>query len=383
MTTCIRVLVVDDSTFIRNAITGMLKKSPEIKVIGQARNGEEAIKKVAELSPDVMTLDIDMPGMNGLEVLKSVMKHSPLPVIMVSSLTEDSAKETIHALELGAMDFISKQLNGSIFDISKIEKLLVDKVKAAALSGGKITGLADEKVRLEKKKSASHPYQPEVAHSKSISGNDCERCTAVDSLVIIGSSTGGPKVIQQMLEEFPSTLSSAVIIVQHMPKYFTKPFADRLNQLCPLVVCEAKDGDLLEAGKVFVAPGSRHLRLEATRARQVAIRVSPDPAHLPYRPSVDLAMESAAKIFGSSLIGVVLTGMGNDGEVGMHAIKQAGGCTLVQNEETCMVYGMPKAVIDAGYADAVLPISWMSSEVLNRIQKMTVPGSGLPLEVHT
>ncbi|GJL49391.1 MAG: chemotaxis response regulator protein-glutamate methylesterase [Nitrospirales bacterium] len=379
----IRVLVVDDSTFIRQAIARMLSKSPDVEIVGQARNGEEAISMVKELLPDVMTLDIEMPRMNGLDVLEIVMREYPLPIIMVSSLTEDSAKETLLALELGAVDFISKQLNGSLLEISKIEKILLEKIRAASCSRGKVSGLSREKRDLQNRRGSvagSHvegrprKANAEISHAPQDSAN---------SLVIIGASTGGPKVIQEMLMEFPSFLPCGVIVVQHMPKFFTKPFAERLNEQCPLSVCEAKDGDLVQAGKVFVAPGGRHLSMERVGTRpQVSLRISSEPANLPYRPSVNLAMDSAVKNFGSSLIGVVLTGMGNDGAMGMQAIKATGGCTLVQNEETCIVYGMPKAVIDAGNADAVVPISRMTSEIMKRIFRISERNSVRPMEVY-
>ena len=378
----IRVLVVDDSTFIRNTISSMLNKSPEINVVGVARNGEEALRKIDELNPDVMTLDVDMPGMNGLQVLEKVMGQHPLPVLMVSSLTEESAKETVQALELGAFDFISKRLNGSVLQISKIEDLLLNKVKAAACSGGKIHGFSQEMAGSLKKKQVPASLRNGKRLRTAKLKKHQEKGQSPTSVVIIGSSTGGPKVIQQILSEFPSTLESAVIVIQHMPKFFTKPFAERLNQLCALEVYEAKDEELLQTGKILVAPGSHHLRLEKNREGEIGVRISTEPNHLPYQPSVDLAMESAVQIFESSVVGVVLTGMGNDGERGMEAIKAAGGQTIAQNEATCIVYGMPKAVVDGGHADAVVPISQISAEILHRIQQIPQLNSHVSMKVH-
>ena len=366
----IRVLVVDDSTFIRNTISSMLNKSPEIQVVGVARNGEEALRKVDELNPDVMTLDVDMPGMNGLQVLEKVMRQYPLPVLMVSSLTEESAKETVRALELGAVDFISKRLNGSVLQISKIEDLLLNKVKAAACSRGKIHEFSQGTGVSHTKKPVSAPLKDGGWSGTSTLKNHAKKSQSPTSVVIIGSSTGGPKVVQQILSEFPPTLDPAMIVIQHMPKFFTKPFAERLNQLCALEVQEAKDEELLQTGKILVAPGSHHLRLEKNSTGEIHVRISHEPTDLPYQPSVDLAMESAVKIFESSVIGVVLTGMGNDGARGMEAIKAAGGQTIAQNEATCIVYGMPKAVVDGGHADSVVPISQMSTEILHRIQQL-------------
>ncbi|MGB0908754.1 MAG: protein-glutamate methylesterase/protein-glutamine glutaminase [Nitrospirales bacterium] len=359
MSSNIRVLIVDDSAFIRNALSGMLSKAPGIDVVGIAHHGEEALMKVKKLSPDVMTLDIEMPGINGMQVLESVMAHSPLPVIMVSSLTQESAWETLHALELGAIDFISKQLNGSILNISKIEKILVSKVKAAAKA--KVFKKCIAQATLNRRKAADSPYSRVKLERYNEIGS------VPGSVVIIGSSTGGPRVVQEILEEFPSTFSAAVVIVQHMPKFFTKSFAERLNQVCPLRVDEAKDGDPLVSGQVLVAPGSQHIQLESHADRQVRVRVSREPVDLPYRPSIDLAMESAAKIFGPSVVGVILTGMGNDGARGIQAINTAGGCSLVQDEETSVIYGMPKAAIENGDVDAVMPGSRIASEIISRI----------------
>ena len=366
-TTPIRVLVVDDSTFIRNAISSMLAKSPEIDVVGCARNGADALQKVRELNPDVMTLDIEMPGMNGLQVLERVMQEYPLPVIVVSSHTEESAKVTLQALELGAVDFISKQLNGSVLEISKIERLLVAKVKTASYSTDKVKNLLKSRPERGATRLSTKPHELEERAQPGKS-RKVVSSTTHDPLVIIGSSTGGPKVVQEILTDFPSAFPCAIIVVQHMPKFFTKPFADRLNELCSLNVREANDGDLVRSGQVLVAPGGQHLRLEEKSDRAVCVRVSTEPANLPYRPSVDFAMQSAAEIYRTSLIGVVLTGMGNDGEQGMKSVKGKGGRTLAQNEATCIVYGMPKAVIDAGHADAVVPVSRMSQEIMTLVQ---------------
>ena len=364
----IRVLVVDDSTFIRNTISTMLAKSSDIQIVGTARNGEEAIQKVKELKPDIMTLDIDMPRMNGLQVLEHLMHRYPLPVIMISSLTEAGAKETLRALELGAVDFIPKHLNGSVLSISKIESQLLHKVRALAQAMSKIGGPAYQVPSPQKTAplpSESFKKGPkEKVLSRKINIQKPSSSTKQSglrpiprNLVIIGCSTGGPKVLQEILPQVPNSLRAAILIIQHMPQFFTKPFSERLDQLCDLHVSEAIDGDALEEGGVVVAPGGQHLRVEQGPTGHVRVRISDDPSYLPYRPSVDVAMESAAPIYGMHLLGVVLTGMGNDGMMGTHAIKASGGRTLVQDEATSVVYGMPKAVVDAGYADTVVPLS--------------------------
>ena len=374
----IRVLVVDDSTFIRNAISNMLAKSSDIQIVGTARNGEEAIQKVMELKPDVMTLDIDMPLMNGLQVLEHLMHRQPLPVIIISSLTDAGAKETLRALELGAVDFIPKHLNGSVLSISNIENQLLQKVKASARAMGKIgTPALNNPIPHKKETILSGSFKKgreEQSLSRRVkvdrgpsSSKNYGRPPTPRSLVIIGCSTGGPKVLQEILPQIPTSIRAAILIIQHMPQFFTKPFAERLDQLCHLHVSEAADGDALEEGGVVVAPGGQHLRVEQGPAGQVRVRISDEPSYLPYRPSVDVAMESAAPIYGVHLLGVVLTGMGNDGMMGAHAIKATGGRTLVQDEATSIVYGMPKAVVDAGYADTVVSISQVAHALTTMI----------------
>ena len=374
----IRVLVVDDSTFIRNTISNMLAKSSDIQIVGTARNGEEAIQKVRELNPDVMTLDIDMPLMNGLQVLEHLMHRHPLPVIMISSLTEAGAKETLRALELGAVDFIPKHLNGSVLSISNIEAQLLHKVKASAQARNKIGGPDSRSPNSQntgrllsgsfKKGQKEKGLSRKVVHSdRSFPTRNSGIRPIPRNLVIIGCSTGGPKVLQDILPQVPTSIRAAILIIQHMPQFFTKPFAERLDQLCDLTVSEAVDGDALQEGGVVVAPGGQHLRVELGPAGQVQVRVSDDPSYLPYRPSVDVAMESAAPIYGMHLLGVVLTGMGNDGMMGTAAIKATGGRTLVQDEATSIVYGMPKAVVDAGLADTVVPLSHIAQSLTTMI----------------
>ncbi len=359
----IRVLVVDDSTFIRNAISSMLTKSSDIEVVGCAREAEEAFEKVKTLHPDVMTLDIEMPGMNGLQVLEVLMKENPFPIIMVSSLTEDSAKETLQALDLGAVDFISKQLNGSVLDISNIEQELTEKVITAFRAARKFHNYRPTSKR-NSKLSKSIPKGSTFASSLVAESEFHARGNSPHALVVIGSSTGGPKALQDVLGELPATFSPAVLIVQHMPKFFTKPFSERLNEICHLSVREAGDGDLLKSGEVLVAPGGQHLSLVRRGNHEVGVRVSKEPTHLIYRPSVDVAMESAANFYGVTLIGVILTGMGNDGEQGMKAVKRVGGRTVVQDEASSMVYGMPKAIVDAGTADVVVPLTQIIPQVV-------------------
>lgn len=352
MTSPIRVLVVDDSTFMRKALCGMLAGEPRVAVVGTARNGEEALQKVTDLRPDVVTLDVEMPGMNGLEALRKIMELNPLPVIMVSSLTEEGAKETLSALELGAVDYIPKQLNGVSMHIFAIRQELIGKVIAAAA--------AKDKVRAWPQARGARPLAPCLsAHTISV--------TRGSKIVAIGCSTGGPKALLDILPLFPKDFPAGVLIVQHMPKFFTKPFADRMNQLCQIQVCEAEDGDPVTNGVALVAPGGLQMRVARTSAREVQVKLAPNTEELPHAPSVDVLMASVAQVYHERGIGVILTGMGHDGLEGMRAIKQSNGRTVVQDEASCVVYGMPKAVVENGYADKVAPLSAIAGEIINMI----------------
>ncbi len=369
----IRVLVVDDSAFMRKAIANMLGESSDFVVIDTARNGDEALAKVATLKPDVMTLDIDMPGMDGLTVLKRVMAAHPLPVVIVSSLTEDGAQVTIRALELGAVDFVSKHLGGSALKISAIRVLLHQKVRAAAKAIGKVGRPLSEVQHVSKPLTSIHMHTPQTSFSASptnslaspvhtFSRRACHEASGLSPLLALGCSTGGPQALQQVLTQLPSDFPGAVIVVQHMPKFFTKSFAERLNQLCALEVREAEEGDEVTPGTILLGPGGQHLTLER-RGTKVMTHVSDQPVHLPYRPSVDLMMQSAAKIFEQKVLGVVMTGMGQDGLEGVRAIKVHGGTVLAQDEASSIVYGMPKAVGESGCADKVVSLSRMAHEI--------------------
>lgn len=374
----IRVLVVDDSAFMRKAIANMLNESSDCVVIDTAKDGEEALAKVKSLKPDVMTLDIDMPGMDGLKVLTQVMATHPLPVVMVSSLTEDGAHVTIRALELGAVDFVSKQIEGSSLKISGIRDPLCQKVRAAAKAIGKVKPSSVEIHRVakfsepwKKTQPSDHSNVEPSTHSASTVPTSNLRISksrsysdafGLSQLLAIGCSTGGPQALQQVLTQLPSDFSVPVIVAQHMPKFFTKPFAERLNHLCALEVREAEDGEEIKPGIILLGPGGQHLTVER-RGTKVVIHVSEDPSHLPYRPSVDLMMETAAAIYGAKVLGVVMTGMGQDGLEGARAIKAQGGTVFAQDEATSIVYGMPKAVAESGHLDKVVSLTRLAHEI--------------------
>jgi two-component system, chemotaxis family, protein-glutamate methylesterase/glutaminase len=350
MTLPIRVLVVDDSAFIRKIISNMLASDPRISIVGTARNGDEALAQVKALKPDVMTLDIEMPGMNGLDVLRQVMAHNPLPILMVSSLTEEGAKETLMALELGAVDYIPKHLRGSAVNIVSIQQELIEKVVMAYQAGPKLAQFVRRATR-------QCPVVSSLRTADSGSGH---------KIVAIGCSTGGPKALQDILPLFPKDFPAPILVVQHMPKLFVGPFAQRLDQLSQIEVREAVEGGVLKPGLALIAPGGVQLKVTRRNTLEVVVKLSAEPVTL-HMPSVDVMMTSVAQVFPERVIGVILTGMGHDGMEGMAAIKKASGRTIAQDEATCVVYGMPKAVVDGRLADKVLPLHKIASEIADMV----------------
>lgn len=321
--------MVDDSIVMRRIISDVLSKDRDIEVVGTARNGAEALEKVRELDPDVVTMDIEMPVMDGLTALQHIMANSPRPVVMLSSMDKRQADITLKSLDLGAVDFISKTSGSLSLDLERSSDDIVAKVKAAAMA------------TISPRPTSAGTIQPMVVPA--LSG---------DWLVVIGSSTGGPKALPEVLSRLPANLPASVLIVQHMPEGFTRSFAERLNWVSPLEVKEAEEGEELQQGKVYLAQGNRHLVLDGRRRLHLD-----DGSKVNYvRPAVDVLMKSVAPIYGPRTIGVILTGMGSDGAEGMKCIKQNGGKTIAQSGETCIVYGMPKAVIETGAADRVVAL---------------------------
>lgn len=354
----IRVLVVDDSAFMRKAITRMIEADPGIKVIAAARDGEEGIRLLKEHKPDIVTLDIEMPRMGGLEALKIIMEDNPTPVIIVSSLSEEGAQVTLDAMDLGAVDYIPKNLGGTALDVLNIQQELIRKVRVFA--GKRLSRIrAPKKVVTERIQPLSIPkgHIPEGAR-KSIQKM---------AVVAIGTSTGGPKALQEVLPRFPSDMPVAILVVQHMPKAFTGPFADRMNDLCNLKVKEAEDGEVVRAGEILIAPGDIHMKVVRRKPTEVNIELTKTPEDNPYRPSADVMMLSVADVYPGRSLGVIMTGMGADGMKGMVAIKKKHGRTIAQNEATSIIYGMPKAVVDAGAADKIVPLDQIAGEVMNMI----------------
>jgi two-component system chemotaxis response regulator CheB len=345
----INVLIVDDSAFMRNTLSSMISEDPEIKVIGIARNGIEAVEKVAQLKPDIVTLDIEMPKMNGIEALKQIMSKNPVPVLMVSSLTTDDARVTLEALEIGAVDFIPKNLSDLSINILKIRDLLIEKIKKIGKKG----------LPLFRKRYA--PKQLEMPRE-----NDYTSHRKVN-IVAIGSSTGGPRALQNILTSLPKDFPVPILIAQHMPPVFTKPFAERLNQLSALEIKEAEHGEPIKKGIVYIAPGKGHMSVVRKRITETTISISENRKEYIYKPSVDELMLSVVDNFSGHVLGVILTGLGNDGLKGMKQIKNSGGRTIAESEASCVVYGMPKAVVDSGIADKIVPVDEIAGEIINSV----------------
>jgi len=342
----IRVLVVDDSAFMRVALERILKEEPRIEVIGSAGNGKEAIEKVVRLKPDLVTMDIEMPIMDGLHALKEIMRISPLPVIMVSSLTQNGAQATFDALDLGAVDFIGKPGTPLTLSIFALKQELISKVLSSA---GNLPSVPRHRMAALVPK----PALPSIA------GN-----VVLEKIVLIGASTGGPPAIRNILAGLPGNLAAPVVIAQHMPKTFTNAFAQRLNSLCNLRVKEAVDGEMLQRSFVYVCPGDHQTRLKRfDQGKYVFSIVSNETEKNRFAPCIDHLFLSGAENFGRKAIGILLTGMGEDGVKGLGEIKNAGGLTIAQDKTSCVVYGMPRVAVEKGAVTRVLPLNEISNEI--------------------
>lgn len=346
----IRVLVVDDSSFMRKAITRMLESDSSIKVVGQARDGLEALELVEKLKPDVITLDVEMPRMDGIETLKRIMESFPTPVIMFSALTKEGAEVTLKALELGAVDFIAKDFSNVSISIHSKENELLTKVKSVARNR---LVFVIRRLRSALKSGSNREFQSKA------------KVNASYEVLSIGASTGGPQALQMILSELPKDFPIPVVIAQHMPKIFTKSFSERLDTICEIRVKEAENREPLKPGVAYLAPGDSHMGLKKTGS-QVFVELIEDGKFV-YRPSVDVLMSSVAEIYENRAIAVILTGMGSDGKEGIRKIFESGGYVIAQDEDTSVVFGMPKAVIEAGFAKVILPIESIAKEVLRLV----------------
>ncbi len=358
----INVLVVDDSAFMRKAISMMLEEDSDIKVIGMAGDGQEAIEKVAELKPDLVTLDIEMPRMDGLTALSIIMKENPTPVMMVSSLTGDGAEATLDALERGAVDFIPKELSFVSLNIVKIKKDLIEKVKQIhsrrrTLMAQYALGLRRKQERSESKRSVVAPLPPVSMSSKLLNHRGIK-------VVAIGISTGGPPALQTVIPALPSDLPTGVLVVQHMPPTFTRSLANRLDGMSNLKVKEAEHGEPIVAGCVYIAPGDKHMKAHKW-GKNTEIKLDNEPSDTLHKPSVDVMMNSVAETYGGQSVGVIMTGMGSDGVEGIANMKGKGAQVIAQNEQSCVVYGMPRAVVERKLADKISPIERIASDIVS------------------
>ncbi|WP_305043905.1 protein-glutamate methylesterase/protein-glutamine glutaminase [Geoalkalibacter sp.] len=348
----IRILVVDDSAYNRRTITRILEEIPGVSVVGYAVNGEEGLRKVADLKPDLITLDLEMPRIDGFTFLRIVMQKQPTPIIVVSSRAE--GENVFKALELGAVDFVAKPTARSDDQLFNIREDLVRKVLFCARTDmGKIVRRT---VAASGSRAAQRAVLPRTSDLPAL---------GPARLVVIGASTGGPPAVQNILSAIKADVPLMFAVSQHMPAGFTRAFAERLNKFCELEVLEARTGDKMQPGRVLVAPGGHNLIFRRRGGEILAQVVDPGPGQI-YLPSVDAMFTSAAELGNVSLIGVVLTGMGNDGAEGVRKIKQVGGQVIAEDEESCVVFGMPKEAIATGKVDSVLPLDGIGAEVLRR-----------------
>ncbi|MBR2214275.1 MAG: chemotaxis response regulator protein-glutamate methylesterase [Selenomonadaceae bacterium] len=405
----IKVLIADDSAFMRKVLTDVFDKQPDFAVVGTANNGQEAVKKTKELKPDIVTMDVNMPVMDGLEALRLIMRECPTPVVMISSLTQQGTTATIKALSLGAVDFISK-VGGSVSRIDSIEADILSKCRLAAKArvraGLNLKNLLSSKFVPPKPVPPSSPVYrrlnwppPPAKDNKKADSPDKMSSQVVipgtrrtnplltgrakmsspslktptasipssQKLVAIGTSTGGPQALQNVITRLPGDLPCGVVIVQHMPAGFTKALAERLDSISAIAVKEAEHNDIIKPGQVYLAPGNFHMRIDITGDVK-KILLSQDPPVGNHRPAVDVMFDSVAPL-GRKLVAVIMTGMGCDGCAGMKKIKQQGGYSIAQDEDTCVVYGMPKAVVDAGLADEVKPVQDIASAIVAAVKR--------------
>jgi two-component system chemotaxis response regulator CheB len=342
MSARIRVLVVDDSALMRKLIPSVLARDPAIEVVGTAMDGAFALKKIEELHPDVVTLDLEMPRMDGMETLRLIMRRAPMPVVLFSTHSKEGGYATLKALALGAIDFVQKPQDAAAGHLESIADQLIEKIKVAKRAAGRklpAAVVSDDPPKGQKKKHSALPP---------------------NRIIAIGISTGGPNALQYVLSQIPGDFPASILIVQHMPEGFTEMFAKRLDECCALEVQEARSGDLLVAGRVLICPGNRHIMVRRMPRGDMAVLSDGSPVN-GHRPSADVLFHSVAQQFGPTAVGLLMTGMGEDGAEGLGALKAAGGVTIAQSEDTCVVSGMPRAAISKGYADKVIPLEGIAA----------------------
>jgi two-component system chemotaxis response regulator CheB len=381
----IRVLIADDSAFMRKVLSDLFKGQSDFEVVGTAVNGQDTIDKVKKFQPDVLTLDVVMPVMDGLTALGIIMEQCPLPVIMVSSATQKGANETIRALALGAVDFVSKA-GGAISKIDTIKDEILAKCRLAAKAHAKKNGasgspivykpkppdielLSPRRIEIRRRTGLLLGQKPTINYVPSTTAPVKKIIPGTGKkLVVIGTSTGGPQALQAVITRLPGNLPCGVVVVQHMPAGFTKSLADRLNSICEIAVKEAENDEIIRPGQVYIAPGNYHLRISPIAGGERKIVLSQDPPVGNHRPAVNVMFDSAAQ-FGKDLVSVIMTGMGCDGCEGMKKIKATGGYSIAQDESSCVVYGMPKAVVEAGLADEVRHLNKIAEAIVEAVRR--------------
>ncbi|MBB2495919.1 protein-glutamate methylesterase/protein-glutamine glutaminase [Aquipseudomonas ullengensis] len=356
----VKVLVVDDSGFFRRRVSEILSADPNIQVVGTATNGREAIDQALALKPDVITMDYEMPMMDGITAVRNIMQRCPTPVLMFSSLTHEGARVTLDALDAGAVDFLPKNFEDISRNPEKVKALLCEKVHSIARSNRRYSGFSQPAPTAAPASSApvarSTPVAPAAPASAGRTSGSAHAAGGGASpkrksyrLVAIGTSTGGPVALQRVLTQLPANFPAPIVLIQHMPAAFTKAFAERLDKLCRISVKEAEDGDQLRPGLALLAPGGKQMMVDP----RGVVRILPGDERLNYKPCVDITFGSAAKSFNDKVLAVVLTGMGADGREGARLLKQSGSQVWAQDEASCVIYGMPMAIVKADLADAV------------------------------
>lgn len=358
----VSVLVVDDSAFMRKLISDFLNEAEDIDVIGTARNGQDGIKKVELLNPDVVTMDVEMPEMNGLEALKKIMVLFPRPVIMLSSTTKEGAENTIQSLEYGAFDFISKPSGAISLDLYKIKEELIEKVKLANLANF-------NKLQIKKNNPLSEKEYSKIDLHRDKRTTFIDKISQGEQLVCIGTSTGGPRALQHVLPKLPANINAPIFIVQHMPPGFTQSLANRLNSISAITVKEAENGELVQKGVAYIAPGGSHLKVRQNSRSTLTINIDQSEIRNGHRPSVDVMFESISELKNYHKVAVIMTGMGTDGTNGLKKLKSTGIVKAIsESEQTAVVYGMPKAVIATHLVDKVDLVEDIASSIVNYIR---------------
>lgn len=366
-------MVVDDSKFFRRRVAEIINENADIEVVGQAENGNEAIQRAAELKPDVITMDIEMPVMDGITAVRRIMAQRPTPIVMFSSLTTEGAKATLDALDAGAADFLPKRFEDIAKDKEEAKRLLCDKIRSLARKGMPHLGATPARPKgITKAPPPSAPKSPNTVAEKPGSTahtsppNSRPPLKGPVKLLAIGTSTGGPVALQKVLAALPADFPLPVLVVQHMPGTFTPAFSQRLNQTCNISVKEAATGDVLKPGCAYVAPGGQQMVLDPRASVPTIKIIESDPA-LNYKPSVDVTFNSINERFNGKVLAVILTGMGADGREGTRALKAKGAEVWAQDEHSCVVYGMPAAVVDAGLADRVYDLANIGGYIVQKV----------------